>query len=432
MLVLTSLRAASSGVAAQDSSVSFEFGTPTTILSTQDMDRYGVMFPDGTLSFLRQDSKDGEPYLLFAAGGSFGGAGMGAHLLAGTYAFAGTLDSFHPMRRGHAWPTSALTVGRLQPSPEGTDFDRDYAGGGPTYRLAQPSGGAAGDFCSRWPPAGTATTPRSGPLLQIYHGEIHLLPPKAMPGYGGSGMAVSCDGGQTFEKIGQILAPHLSRAEFLEAHVDGGLWIDGAMIEGDANGERGCVTTACPPGERFYYLIFTDHNSVDERYTGLSIARTRAEDLFSAIRQHRAPSFRKYYNPSGLPALQGDHFTEPGLGGRSTPVVLAPGQHMNTPGILYDDYLGRFVLFYQTNQKQVELRTALNVFSWSPAEVAFQLDAASNRRVFYPSVAGREDADPQVPGQTFYLYFLVRERTSRGFVDPQLLREWVSVTRRTH
>ncbi|MGO8858400.1 MAG: hypothetical protein ACLQO1_22230 [Steroidobacteraceae bacterium] len=86
------------------------------ILSTQDMDRYGVMFPDGQLSFVRLNHAGLEPYSVFAAGGSFGGAGVAAHLLPGTYEFAGTLESLHPVRRSAGWPTSSLTIGRMQPS----------------------------------------------------------------------------------------------------------------------------------------------------------------------------------------------------------------------------------------------------------------------------------------------------------------------------
>jgi hypothetical protein len=84
-------------------------------------------------------------------------------------------------------------------------------------------------------------------------------------------------------------------------------------------------------------------------------------------------------------------------------------------------------LFYQANETQVELRTSKDLISWSRAAVAFQLDPASTRRVYYPSVAG-VGADPQVLGRTFYLYFLVRERMQGGrLANPSLLRERVSV-----
>jgi hypothetical protein len=72
------------------------------------------------------------------------------------------------------------------------------------------------------------------------------------------------------------------------------------MIEADSKGERYCRPSTCTDRrERYYYLIFTDHNSPEEPYTGLSIARVRAEELLRDIAQRRAPTFRKYYNPGG-------------------------------------------------------------------------------------------------------------------------------------
>ncbi len=415
--------APSNASAGEAAPVAFQFDQPTTILSTQDMDRYGLFFPDGTLWFVRHDGPD--PYYVFGSGSSSNGVGRAAHLPPATYVFAGTLESLHPVNQRNGLPVGSLMSGEQQPSPDGADFDRDYAGGGPTYSLmASDRRTLFDEVCGRAASAGGSAA-RSGVLLQIYHGEYHSHPQPRVkgPGYGGSGMAISCDGGSTFLKIGQILAPHVGRNEFLSTHDTGGLWADGTMVEGYAHGEHDCASSAC---EKYYYLVFTDHNSSDEPYSGLSIARVRADDLLNAVRQRRAPVFRKYYNPSGELTFAGDYFTEPGIGGRSTPVVFTPGQHINTPGVVYDEYLRRFVLFYQSNQKQVELRTSPNLISWSAPTVAFRLDAASDRKVFYPSVAG-DGPDPQLLGRMFYLYFLVREHVDGRFSNPELLREKVSV-----
>ena len=47
--------------------------------------------------------------------------------------FVGTPDKLMPAQFNGSYPKPSLELGRLQPSPDGSDFDRDYAGGGPTY-----------------------------------------------------------------------------------------------------------------------------------------------------------------------------------------------------------------------------------------------------------------------------------------------------------
>lgn len=238
-------------------------------------------------------------------------------------------------------------------------------------------------------------------------------------------MAISRDGGQTFRKIGQILSPHVARDEFFHSDVLAGMWADGAMVEGDADGHPVQASPKPAASQRYCYLIFTDHNSVQEHYTALSLARVRSADLIEAVRSGRTPAFSKYYSPEG--SVADGFFSEPGLGGRSTPVISVPGEYIGTPGVLYDGYLGRFLLFYQVNQKKVVLRTSEDLRHWSEPFVAFALAGPSDKRLFYPSVAGL-GPDPLVPGHDLLLYFLVRDRDSLGhWANPQLLREQVSV-----
>ena len=68
-------------------------------------------------------------YFIFAPG-----AGIAGNPPQGTYKFVGTLDHFVPAKRGaNNLPQPSMVLGRLQPSPDGSDFDRDYGGGGPVY-----------------------------------------------------------------------------------------------------------------------------------------------------------------------------------------------------------------------------------------------------------------------------------------------------------
>jgi hypothetical protein len=111
--------------------VQFRVVDSTTMMSSAEMNENGLMFPDEPIGFV-PTSKPGQ-YLAFAAGGSFSGIRRNAP--AGTYKFAGTLDHLVPDKTGPQGPEFSLTAGRVQPSPDGSDFDRDYAGGGPTYEV---------------------------------------------------------------------------------------------------------------------------------------------------------------------------------------------------------------------------------------------------------------------------------------------------------
>ena len=304
----------------------------------------------------------------FAGGGSTAGLGPGQGIVPfGTYKFIGTLDHLAPGKMGPQWPAYSLTKGVLQPSPDGRQFDRDYGAGGPIYAI-----------------------PGSSALLQIYHGEYYCPPPTGH--YGGSGMAVSRDGGDTFTKIGQILSPHVSQNEFCQSGTKGGFWADGAMIAADADGRHSGA------GDTYEYILFVDHNSLGEPYIGISIARASKADVFTAISKGQAPQFKKYYNPSNAPGPLGQFFTEPGLGGSSTPIVAISKYFIGTPGVLYNSDIHKFILYYQYNQQHIAVQTSENLFAWSPPQNIVDVDPSANVRLFYPSMVG-SGANPAAPGK---------------------------------
>jgi hypothetical protein len=371
----------------------FRVGPAAVIMTTNDMNQTGLMFPDGTLGVIKGAGR--EHYVFWAASGNFGGVRKVATLPAGTYRFEGSLAHFEPAAIDRSPPTPALLRGSMQPSPDGSDFDRDYAGGGPTYAFALQKDSVV--------------------LLQIYHGEFDAVPGMGQLAYGGSGLALSRDRGKTFQKIGQILAPHVSRADFFNSASHGGMWADASMIEADARGHR-----VSPPGagaterERYVYLIFTDHHLVQEPCTGLSLARIRKSDLLAALSEQRAPEFRKW--------RAGD-FSEPGLGGDSTPVIAARSEYINSPSIAYDQARQHYVLAYQVNQKEVRVSRSDDLLHWSAPQTIAARPRESSLRLFYPSLVGG-DGDPAILGGAFYVYFLERERDARGgFSNPRLLRE---------
>jgi hypothetical protein len=369
----------------------FKVSAPVPILTTKQMTTMGIYYPDGAIGVLR---KGNGTYNIFGAGGSLGGIGPGVTIEPpGTYKFGGSLANFAPSQLSGGFPTPSLQWGRVQPSPDGSDFDRDYAGGGPTYLF---------DI--------------GGPtLLQIYHGEYHYNYPASLPFYGGSGMAVSTNDGASFTKIGEFLSPHLTQAEFLALGTGGGLPVDGFMIQADINGNP-VKEGGHQHGDVYYYDIFTDRTSATD--AGFAIARVKETDLIEAVAMHKAPPFKKYYAPGG-------GFTEPGLGGAPTFIVTQNPDFIAWPQAIYCSHLNKFFLFYQTNQNSVQVRTSTNLMTWSSPTTLISSANVANLKTYYPTAVGT-GIDPSILANQFYVYF--QQRSASGPLNPNYYRATVTVT----
>ncbi len=368
----------------------FSAGPMKPVLTTQQMTLDNVYYPDGAIGVLLQSPG---VYSIYGAGGSFGGIGPGGNVVpSGTYKFSGSLSSFAPAQLNGAYPKPSLELGRLQPAPYGETFDRDYAGGGPTYIYG---------------------VDNRKKLVQIYHGEYHYNYPAGLPFYGGSGMAISEDNGASFLKIGEILSPHLTQQQFYDLNEKGGLPVDGFMIEADASGNY--VAPNAPVNQVYCYDIFTDRNSAAQRQ-GFAIARVAKTDFLDAISLNKAPLFAKYYAPDGA-------FDQPGLGGSST-LIVSQADAIAWPQAIYCDYLHKFLLFYQTNQNSIQVRSSSNLMSWS-APVTILTTPNAALKMFYPTAVGT-GSYPSVLGKTFYLYFQLRDAT--GQLKPNYLRSEITVS----
>jgi len=367
---------------------SFTVSPPTTIFTPQQLGQFGIDFPDGAIGVIRSEGQ----YLIFGAGGSFGGIGPGGNAT-GTYKFAGTLSSFAPAQNtSPQHPIPSLQTGRVQPSPDGRDFDRDYAGGGPTYKYMVDG------------------TPE---LVHVYHGEFHPNYPAGLPFYGGSGMAVSTNEGSSFAKIGEIIAPSMTLQEFI-ASGSQGLPIDGFIIEGDANGRP--VGSGLSEDQIYLYDIFSDRNASDA-HDSFAIARIKKSDLIEAVSFHRAPLFKKYYAPSG-------GFTQPGLGGSFTPIVTQGTDALAWPQAVYCSYLNKFLLFYQTNQRMIQVRIASNLMDWS-APITL-VNNPNDPRTFYPAVSGMKHDQFRLDKE-FYLFYQ-RRFTNTNPANPTYYRSVVTIS----
>jgi hypothetical protein len=379
--------------------IGFSTAAPLTILSTEDLRKFGIYYPDMPVSVI---TAPGGGYVFFGAGSSVAGFGPGRDLEPpGTYKFTGDLDHIAPAERGAPALRPALLPGRRQRSPDGSDFDRDYAGGGPTYPIRD----------RRWG--------EKPILLQLYHGEYG---PALWRGkvYGGLGAAISTNYGDSFIKLGQILGPYVAREAFFDSDLRGGIFTDGFLTEADARGRP--VTVTADPAGVYDYIIFADRETLRQR-PALAIARARQSDVLDAIARRRAPQFRRYYVP-GTAAAE-DFFTQPGIGGKFTP-ILGQNNYLAQPEAVYDRYLKKFVLTYMVDQRAIMLRIGDDLLHWSDP-VTIVEPADPRLRVFYPSLVGA-DGNPAVLGKRFFLYYLQRRLTpDRPVAEPVFLRRTVTV-----
>jgi hypothetical protein len=366
-------------VLAQDDSTTpkITLGEGRPVLTRADRTKMGLpIWPDMPLGALKTRSNE---YYCFGPGSK------GSPQTEGPYVLRGNLENFQPcFTDGTGSPQPSMHIGAIQPSPDGNDFDRDYAGGGPVYTLRR-DGSLSGQY------------DRREPIILVYHGEYHWY------GYGlgqlgGTGLAISKDGGRTFTKLGTILLPLITKGECRDAHRNA--YADGSLVEGDENGEPIDFQSKDRRGqsEVYWYSIFSDPQSFTHRW-GFGIARVKRDDALAAIGQNRSPEFHKY--------LDGK-WTEPGIGGQSSPVVFEQDHYMATPQVHYSPYLKKFVLIYQQDQNSVWLRTASNLLNWSAPVLLHRVGAVDQatgapKKLFYASIIGA-DEDPNYIGRDFYMF----------------------------
>ena len=120
----------------------------------------------------------------------------------------------------------------------GTPLTATTRGGGPVLAVTSSSGQAG--------------------VLHVYHGEFHGGVCATGPcTYASLGMALSRDGGATFQKLGEIVQPYATRSTQINAgtytQVGGG-----TLILADANGNHVANVTAADPSSVYVYVFYYD------------------------------------------------------------------------------------------------------------------------------------------------------------------------------
>lgn len=183
----------------------------------------------------------------------------------------------------------------LAPGPKGS-FDNGYAG-----------------IYGAWRDPGT------GEIRAIYHAEdqeeMNRLPNGVNGFYASVGLAISGDQGSTFRKAGRILTGHQPK-------------------DGGGRPDQGCgePSLVADRGQQFLYCFYDDHSREGNRGVQIALAR-------SPIADKGAPgTWMKYYEGG---------FSEPGIGGRETPVVDArPAADALFPNVTYSKALGKYVMVF--------------------------------------------------------------------------------------
>lgn len=159
----------------------------------------------------------------------------------------------------------------------------------------------------------------SGQLLLVYHGET-FRHGDHRDFWSFIGMAVSDDGGATFEDLGRVVTSDLAeddpdRPRPVEVGSGGFVVRDG-----------------------WFHLYFHDRNALRVR-RDLCVARARLTDVLAAARARRAPTFAKYHEGA---------FGEPGLGGRASELLPGLRHRVCWLDVAYLEPHDRFMLVHST------------------------------------------------------------------------------------
>jgi len=367
---------------------SIKSSNPISIINPVQQKDFNMWdFPDEPVGIIHSSNA----YYFFGSGSNQENGVIGQQ---GTYEFTGSLASITPAQIGpDQLPIPSLLPGLQEPSPDGSAFDRDYAGASFAY-IANVTG-----YNPLW--------------VLLYHGEFHQpytdgnIHQGKFFSYAGGGIAVSYDQGKSFQKLGQLFSPHITLQDCINKNPQINGVLDGgtaSWVEADKNGQPIETGRFYAPNELYYYVIVGDRNSWNTQDYGFAIARALKSDVLLAIAQKKTPVFMKYYVPSGNPQNGVNYFTQPAIGGLSTLLLnsASENEYIAHPQLVYDNFIGKFILSYNFNQRIVYIRFSSDLIHWSNRVLIAQ--APAGYKLFYPTLAG-DGPDPKVVGQHFYLYF---------------------------
>jgi hypothetical protein len=94
-------------------------------------------------------------------------------------------------------------------------------------------------------------------------------------------------------------------------------------------------------------------------------------------------------------------FTEPGIGGRATPIPQLSGHRGGNPSVLWNTFLKRWVIVWHRWVGDLWISTSEDLMAWSKPKVLLQKPSPEGR-VWYPTLIGDTD---QFGGETVTLLY---------------------------
>lgn len=147
------------------------------------------------------------------------------------------------------------------------------------------------------------------------------------------------------------------------------------------------------------------------------IAQWTTKSFFDILRcqrglqEGRPGSWRKWYKGG---------FTEPGLGGRATPILSLAHHSGGNPSVLWNTFRGRWVMVWHRWAGDILISTSENLTDWSPPKLL--LGKSSNAgKVWYPTLIGESDLVGGRSGSLLYAEFPDKNSPLRRFLTREIV-----------
>jgi len=235
--------------------------------------------------------------------------------------------------------------------------------------------------------------PGNGHIIGFFHLEWTL---KTKGGtYFRLGLAISKDGGKSFNWCGYIIEPDLSYETWFNH------WRGRKKVGGHhAFSNIGLANYIIKDG--YFYLYYADtRDKPDTSIQGTAVARAKVEDVLAAAENLQTAPWNKYYNGG---------WNESGMSGKFTPLNIEPIGFLHGDAA-YNSYLNKYALVTRAGKvtgpngiigksSSILISFSKDGINWSD----WQIIHKDNHLHDYPSIISMGDNN-EVIGKSFWVYY---------------------------